>query len=99
VPLATVALLEVTDIQRLRIECRTCHAALLFSLDSRLQLPQRCPGCQEFWDQSNAEQAMAAIARAINALRVWRDAVAEFKPPFTLRIELSEDAPKPPQPE
>ena len=42
-------IMGVEDMRGMRLECGRCRAALSFSLDETVRIPERCPACQTPW--------------------------------------------------
>ena len=81
--------LDLGDIQALRIECANCQTAISWQLDQTINLPDTCPNCNAEWMRTSGTQgawtAVDGLIKAVKAaLRQERDANRGFR----LRLEF-----------
>lgn len=80
-------LIEVGDVQGLRVVCAQCRAAVVYKLDETIYLPGDCPGCQRPWANPGGQDvAQAAFKRLVTALKEW--ARVEHDAPYRFRFEI-----------
>jgi uncharacterized paraquat-inducible protein A len=60
---------DLADIQALRIVCRTCKAVLSLSLTETVRVPAACPNCNAEWDQDGAGGRTRPAAQLVAALK------------------------------
>jgi endogenous inhibitor of DNA gyrase (YacG/DUF329 family) len=70
VTIETKHVVSLSEITGLRLECRKCGAAYVWSPSRDFDIPFGCKGCQEIWftQQSTERAAISSFADAIRAL-------------------------------
>ncbi len=82
---------DLADVSGIRIECRTCQAAVSLPLtptQERVNLPGVCPGCRADWSESTEHSAVQSTMQLVGAMRSrWE----ELRPAFNVRFEITND--------
>ena len=86
-------IMGVDDMRAMRVECGGCPAALSFSLDETVRIPEACPACSERWIDAfnrSGQETAAAVSHFITALKQLRRVRSELKgEPITVRFEFN----------
>jgi hypothetical protein len=80
-----VVLMDVGDVQALRVTCGNCRTAIVFRLDETIHLPSKCPSCSHGWTPSQVGDP--AFTRLVVALKEWAR-VDQDRQPFAVRLEI-----------
>lgn len=60
---------DLADIQALRIVCRRCHAVLSLRLTETVHVPADCPNCKAEWNKDQAGQRFQPADALVTALK------------------------------
>jgi hypothetical protein len=60
---------DLADIQALRIVCQTCKAVLSLSLTETVRVPPTCPNCHADWDEAQSGLQRRSVDQLAQALK------------------------------
>jgi len=80
--------IDVADLQTIRLECGACQTAVTLPLSADVSPPFQCPGCGKQWMISQSPDAQA-LHRLIKSLRDLSAAASTML--LRVRFELTRD--------
>ena len=85
-----VAVLDLADLLRPRIQCQACGATVTFRLSDGGMIPRSCPtnGCRSRWDGFGQEHLVGQAQQLLALVTSWNSIPGDAKP-FELRFEVS----------
>jgi hypothetical protein len=69
VTITTRLIVDLADIQALRIVCQTCQAVLSLSLTETVRVPATCPNCGGDWNETDLARQRRAVDALAKALK------------------------------
>ena len=82
---------DIADIAGLRLECRICHASVLWPIRPRRQLMNKCPSCNTDL-LSEGSLARHGLTKLVEGLDSLFDGPPEEKAPLSIRLEFKTDS-------
>jgi hypothetical protein len=77
--------IDLSDLLRVRFECKACGAAISYDVEKWLKVPGNCPGCDALWmiHGEGPYRTMEQFSLAMRSLRAVKESSA-----YRLRFEV-----------